>query len=556
MACRQLQPSGNDGSHRSIYHNWRRVLEYFDHARMIGLTATPIPETEEFFCRNTVINYTYEQSVADGVNVGQHSTFRIRTQATEEGGTIAAESHVDEITNYSKAVKEIKLKAALQYSPEELNRSVINPTQIRIILESYRDAVYRDLFPEREDTGWQYLPKTLIYALNDAHASLIEQITREVFGKPKDDYPHYVQKITYSAEDSDLLIRSFRNDKDFRIAITVTLVATGTDIKPLEVVMFMRDVQSDTLYRQMLGRGVRTIQEEALRAVTPNADRKDEFFVVDAVGVTDHAHTLSMTDDEPTQPTLSLKDLLEQIAHGHVSDANLQLLVNRISRINHRTKKDEQKAHFLQLAGVTMHNLALTLLDHLHADALPPYIGINHDNTPLVVTLASMNMYLHGLDSHSSPIECRDSLIRELDILSDVVLANHPFGKRAAGSVAVNRDDSFAETSDNQLNFLQHIMIMLKSHGRAGVVLPDNVLFEAGAGETIRKKLLSDFNLHTILRLPTGIFYANGVKANVLFFKKGEPTKEIWFYDYRTGINHTLVQNPLKRSDLDDFCHC
>jgi type I restriction enzyme M protein len=176
-----------------------------------------------------------------------------------------------------------------------------------------------------------------------------------------------------------------------------------------------------------------------------------------------------------------------------------------------------------------------------------------YDNTPLVVTLASMNMYLHGMDASTSPIECRDSLIHEPDIMADVVLANPPFGKRAAGSVAINRDDFFAETSDNQLNFLQHIMVMMKTGARAAVVLPDNVLFEAGAGETIRKHLLSDFNLHTILRLPTGIFYAQGVKANVLFFRKGEPTHDIWYYDYRTGISHTLVQNPLKRSDLDDF---
>ena len=176
-----------------------------------------------------------------------------------------------------------------------------------------------------------------------------------------------------------------------------------------------------------------------------------------------------------------------------------------------------------------------------------------YDNTPLVVTLASMNMYLHGMDASRSPIECRDSLAKAPDVMADVVLANPPFGKRAAGSVSISRDDFFAETSDNQLNFLQHIMTMMKQGARAAVVLPDNVLFEAGAGEIIRKKLLEDFNLHTVLRLPAGIFYAQGVKANVLFFRSGEPTKETWYYDYRTGISHTLVQNPLKRSDLDDF---
>lgn len=178
------------------------------------------------------------------------------------------------------------------------------------------------------------------------------------------------------------------------------------------------------------------------------------------------------------------------------------------------------------------------------------------DNTPLVVTLASMNLYLHGVGTDRSPVVCEDSLEKEPKKLVDVILANPPFGNRPAGSVDINRPDFYVETKNNQLNFLQHMMLMLKNGGRAAVVLPDNVLFEGGAGEVIRKRLLSDFNLHTILRLPTGIFYAQGVKANVLFFTKGQPTKEIWFYDYRTGIKHTLATNKLARHHLDDFLSC
>ena len=180
------------------------------------------------------------------------------------------------------------------------------------------------------------------------------------------------------------------------------------------------------------------------------------------------------------------------------------------------------------------------------------------DNTALVVTLASMNLYLHGIGIDRSPVVCKDSLEKEPEELFDIILANPPFGNRPQGAsnISAMRSDLYASTSNNQLNFLQHIMLMLKNGGRAAVVLPDNVLFEAGAGETIRKKLLNDFNLHTILRLPTGIFYANGVKANVLFFTKGTKTKELWIYDYRTGVKHTLATNPLKRSDLDDFVAC
>ena len=189
--------------------------------------------------------------------------------------------------------------------------------------------------------------------------------------------------------------------------------------------------------------------------------------------------------------------------------------------------------------------------DFLREKALHGY-----DNTALVVTLASMNLYLHGIGTDRSPILCQDSLEKSPSVLVDVILANPPFGTRPSGSVEINRDDFYVETKNNQLNFLQHMMVMLKNGGRAAVVLPDNVLFEGGAGEVIRRKLLAEFNLHTILRLPTGIFYAQGVKANVLFFSKGTPTKDIWFYDYRTGVKHTLATNPMQRHHLDDFVEC
>ena len=183
------------------------------------------------------------------------------------------------------------------------------------------------------------------------------------------------------------------------------------------------------------------------------------------------------------------------------------------------------------------------------------------DNTSLVVTMASMNLYLHDIGVDKSPIVCQDSLIDKSEKMYDVILANPPFGTRPQGSVDVSSNrPEFEKTSDNQVNFLQHIMSIVKSGGRVGIVLPDNVLADTGSSARatvkVRKKLLEEFNLHTILRLPTGIFYAQGVKTNVLFFEKGKPTNDIWVYDYRTGIHHTLVQDPLKRSDLNDFVNC
>ncbi len=179
------------------------------------------------------------------------------------------------------------------------------------------------------------------------------------------------------------------------------------------------------------------------------------------------------------------------------------------------------------------------------------------DNTALVVTLASMNLYLHDIGVDKSPIAYQDSLIDKSDNVYDVILANPPFGTRPQGSVEVysNRPE-FIKTSDNQVNFLQHIMTIVKTGGRVGVVLPDSVLTDTGATAKVRERLLKNYNLHTILRLPTGIFYANGVKTNVLFFDKGTPTKEIWVYDYRTGIKHTMATKPMTRAHLDEFVEC
>ncbi|MBQ7965788.1 MAG: SAM-dependent DNA methyltransferase [Ruminococcus sp.] len=179
------------------------------------------------------------------------------------------------------------------------------------------------------------------------------------------------------------------------------------------------------------------------------------------------------------------------------------------------------------------------------------------DNTALVVTLASMNLYLHDIGTDKSPIICQDSLLDTSERMFDVILANPPFGTRPQGSVAVDSArPEFIKTSDNQVNFLQHIMSIVKTGGRVAVVLPDNVLTDGNATAKVREKLLTDFNLHTILRLPTGIFYAGGVKTNVLFFEKGEKTKDIWVYDYRTGIKHTMATKPMTRADLDDFVNC
>ena len=179
------------------------------------------------------------------------------------------------------------------------------------------------------------------------------------------------------------------------------------------------------------------------------------------------------------------------------------------------------------------------------------------DNTSLVVTLASMNLYLHDIGTKKSPIVYQDSLLDKTEKMYDVIMTNPPFGTRPQGSVAIDFDGrGFIETSDNQVNFLQHIMSIVKTGGRVGVVMPDSILTDGDSTKKVRDKLLKGFNLHTILRLPTGIFYANGIKTNVLFFEKGKPTQDIWVYDYRLGVHHTMVQKPMTRANLDEFVKC
>ena len=367
-----------DECHRSIYGNWRKVLEYFDTARMIGLTATPVPETMAFFNNNRVVNYTLEKSIIDGVNVDCR-IYRIKTKVTEEGGAIQQGQRTKVETRYTGEVKVVSSKETKNYTKEELNRSIVNPAQIKLILSTYRDVVYTEMFndPQRKPI-MDYLPKTLIFALNESHATNIVNIAKEVFGRTDN---RFVQKITYSAGDSNELIRQFRNDKDFRIAVTCTLVATGTDVKPLEVVMFMRDVTSLPLYTQMKGRGVRTISDEQLRNVTPNANSKDFFILVDAVGVTEHEHTIPGGYDGPSIDTITLKELLERIAHGNLPDNYLKRLAATLARLYKKADK-AQREEFARLAHDDMQALARRIYDALDPETSPQLPLFNDINAP------------------------------------------------------------------------------------------------------------------------------------------------------------------------------
>lgn len=375
-----------DECHRSIYGDWKMVLNYFTSAYFIGLTATPAGVTLAFFNNNIVVNYTYGQSVTDGVNV-DGITYRIKTKETETGGAILVGDKYKRESKYTGKTETIKEKEGLTYTKEELNRSIINPSQIKLILETYRDVVYTELFidPQREPI-MKYLPKTLIFALNEAHANNIVKIAKEVFAGASDNMDKFVQKITYSAKDSQGLIKEFRKSKDFRIAVTCTLVATGTDVKPLEVLIFMRDVSSRILFTQMKGRGVRTISDEKLREVTPNAHSKSCYYLIDAVGVTEHA----MSDDEPGgggsgggggSSAISFDKLLELISHGNFQDEYLQLLASRLSIIEHRAQERDKKAFRKLSGGFDIISISKSIYKALEDNILPPFVS-NMDPNP------------------------------------------------------------------------------------------------------------------------------------------------------------------------------
>jgi len=327
-----------DECHRSIYGLWRQVLEYFD-AFLIGLSATPSKHTLGFFAQNVVAQYDLEKSILDKVNVG-YEIFRIKTRISEQGSIIEANAEF-QIPFRDKDTRKIgyeSLEEDLEYSKADLDRSVLAPSQIRTILETYKNKVFDLLFPERERS---YLPKTLIFAKDDNHAEEIVRLAREVFNADNE----FAQKITYNIgnQNPHELINAFRHSKKFRIAVTVDMIATGTDIKPLEVLIFMRDVKSASYYAQMVGRGVRSIHNDDLRAVTPNADCKTRFYVIDAVGVSES----QKIDSRPLErkKRLSLKEILQQVresvAKGEYDKDALLSLASRLTRLELSLSKED-----------------------------------------------------------------------------------------------------------------------------------------------------------------------------------------------------------------------
>jgi type I restriction enzyme R subunit len=355
-----------DECHRSIYGQWRQVLEYFD-AFIIGLTATPSVHTLGYFNRNLVAEYPYDRSVADGVNVG-YEVYRIKTRVSEQGGLVEKGYSVGVRDKRTRKSRYETLDSNLEYHAKDLDRAVTNPNQIRTILECYRDVLFTELFPERQRDNKQeeWVPKTLIFAKDDNHAEDIVRIAREVFHAGNE----FCKKITYNVfgEKPEELIKAFRLETNPRIAVTVDMIATGTDIKSLEVVIFMRDVHSELYYEQMKGRGARTIRKSDLLLVTPNAESKSRFILIDAVGVTESFKTTSQPLER--ERGISFKNLIEQVAQGKQDDDGLSSLAGRLSAMQQNLEPNDLERITEASGGRDLQELANGLLDAIDPDKI------------------------------------------------------------------------------------------------------------------------------------------------------------------------------------------
>ena len=340
-----------DECHRSIYNVWQQVLTYFD-AFLIGLTATPDKRTFAFFNENLVSEYRREQAIIDGVNVGE-DIYHIDTEVTQKGGQIL-KRYIEYRERKSRKKRWAEMDEDIEYDKSTLDKSVVNPSQIRTVIRTFKEKLETELFPYRKE-----VPKTLIFAKTDSHADDIINIVREEFGEGNE----FCKKITHAAKDADTVLTSFRNDFYPRIAVTVNMIATGTDIKPLECLIFMRDVRSKNFYEHMVGRGTRTLSLEDLKKVSPSAtESKDHFVIVDAVGVTNSKKIETKSFERKLG--ISLKELMLNVALGDDSEDTLNSLAERITRLDKRLTKKEQK-DFVVIVGASARDIAYNLL-HAH----------------------------------------------------------------------------------------------------------------------------------------------------------------------------------------------
>jgi type I restriction enzyme R subunit len=445
-----------DECHRSIYGLWRQVLEYFD-AHLIGLTATPTKQTFGFFRQNLVTEYSHDEAVADGVNV-DFTVYKIETKITKDGSAIETGEFAGYRDRQTRKVRWEELDEPVEYAAGQLDRAVVAEDQIRTVIQTFKDKLFTELFPGRTT-----VPKTLIFAKDDSHADDVVQIVREVFGKGN----QFATKITYRTRDgrAEDLLQAFRNSMYPRIVVTVDMIATGTDVKPLECLVFMRSVKSRTYFEQMLGRGVRVIDDTEFQSVTDDAKRKDRFIVVDAVGVMDTPLVETVQPLE-RKPSLSLEKLFNLVALGNRDPQVASSIAGRLARLDKHLTKDDRKMLTGLAGGTDLGAIARGLVDALDPDqqaAATVAAGISDDDPDALVATATA-MLTYALEPLVTNSQLRNAILdvgksfeQVIDEVSidDLIFAGHSAEARekAAATISLFRD--YLEEHKDEIRALQ-----------------------------------------------------------------------------------------------------
>ena len=392
-----------DECHRSIYGLWRQVLEYFD-AHLIGLTATPTKQTFGFFHQNLVMEYSHDMAVADGVNV-DFTVYKIETAITKQGGVMDAGDWAGFRNRLTRQVRWEAVDEPVPYTASQLDRAVVAEDQIRTVISAFKEKLFTELFPGRKT-----VPKTLIFAKDDSHADDIVQIVREVFGKGNE----FATKITYRTHDGkpDELLQAFRNSLNPRIVVTVDMIATGTDVKPLECLLFMRSVKSRSYFEQMIGRGVRIMGDTDFQAVTDDAKQKDRFVVVDAVGVTNTPliETIQPLERKPNQ---SLQALFKLVGFGNKNPEVASSIAGRLARLDKRLTRDDRETLMALAGGTDLGTIAHRIVEALDPDsqrAAARAAGAPEDD-PVAVAQAATRLISEALTPLSSNPDLRTAIV-------------------------------------------------------------------------------------------------------------------------------------------------
>lgn len=445
-----------DECHRSIYGLWRQVLEYFD-AHLIGLTATPTNQTFGFFQQNLVMEYSHEEAVTDGVNV-DFTVYKIQTAITQGGSAIETGEFAGYRDRQTRKVRWEAVDEPIAYTAGQLDRAVVAQDQIRTVIQTYKDKLFTELFPGRKT-----VPKTLIFAKDDSHADDVVQIVREVFGKGN----QFATKITYRPKDgkAEDLLQAFRNSMYPRIVVTVDMIATGTDVKPLECLVFMRSVKSRTYFEQMLGRGVRVIDDTDFQSVTDDAKRKDRFIVVDAVGVMDTPLAETVQPLE-RKPGLSLEKLFQQVALGSKDPQVASSLAGRLARLDKHLTKDDREMLTGLAGGTDLGTITRNLVTALDPDQqlAETRIAGKSEDDPAAVAETAAAMIASALeplaanpDLRNAILDVRKSYEQTIDETSrdEVLFAGHSAEARDRASVLVASFRQYIEEHKDEIRALQ-----------------------------------------------------------------------------------------------------